>query len=161
VLLSIPLDRTLAKKKFSWEFAVHIDDNDPLWHKAIDGKEANIEGGVKEISDHYRNFCSRYSPWGCAQDSSEKGGHARAKKWEDDLWQTMDKYCVGKPYGGLKELHQLCVRSTGIMHPVMIQFTYVPKVKPMILKLPKIYPVILNLAHRQTSPCRGHRGIFP
>ena len=73
MLLSIPLDRTLAKKKFSWEFAVHIDDNDPLWHKAIDGKEANIEGGVKEISDHYRNFCSRYSPWGCAQDSSENG----------------------------------------------------------------------------------------
>ena len=56
-----------------WYFAVNIDDNDPLWHDGKDGKEANIKGGVKEISDHYRNFCSRYSPWGCAQDSSENG----------------------------------------------------------------------------------------
>ena len=112
-----------------WDFAVNIDDNDPLWHDAKDGKEANIKGGVENISRHYRDHCSKYGPWVIAIE----GGHQRAKEaWRDDIWETMDKYCVRKPLGGLKHLHTTAKKLGdlgGGMHPVMIQFTYIPQVE--------------------------------
>ena len=46
------------------------------------------------------------------------------------MWETMDKYCVGKPLGGLKHLHTTAKNIGDLgagMHPVMIEFTYVPK----------------------------------
>ena len=46
------------------------------------------------------------------------------------MWDTMDKYCVGKPLGGLKHLHTTAKNlGEGAMHPVMIQFTYIPEVE--------------------------------
>jgi hypothetical protein len=44
----------------------------------------------------------------------------------------MDQYCVGKPLGGLKHLHTTAKTLGdlgGGMHPVMIQFTYIPQVE--------------------------------
>ena len=117
-----------------WDFVVNIDNGDPLWHDVTrNEKEANIIGGIKQISKHYRDFCSRYGPWVISTDGGVGGGgggggHKRAATWGDDMWETMDKYCVGKPFVGLKELHRVS-SSTGGMHPVMIQFTYVPKVE--------------------------------
>ena len=109
-----------------WHFAVNIDDNDPLWHDGKDGKKETIKGGVENISQHYRDHCSRYGPWVIALEK----GHQRAKAWKDDMWDTMDKYCVGKPLGGLKHLHTTAKNlGEGAMHPVMIQFTYIPEVE--------------------------------
>ena len=126
-----------------WDFAVNIDNNDPLWHdRKEDGKEATIKGGVENISRHYRDHCSKYGPWVHAIEN----GHDLAKKWNTDIWDTMDQYCVGKPLGGLKHLHTTAKKLGDLgagMHPVMIEFTYVPKVERRILKLPKT-TVILN-----------------